>query len=161
MSVPIEQLGERMIDLLPRLRRLAQAILETAPAEDSVQQCADDVVQACIERALCSPTHWQDQRAFENGMFGMLTRACASACQHALPAVERTARDTQHADRPSAATLRHTYAALPLQQRAAIALVVLEQRSYRDVATMLEMPLPALTQQLWQGRERLRAQLRA
>jgi RNA polymerase sigma-70 factor (ECF subfamily) len=158
MSVPIEQLGERMIDLLPRLRRLAQAILETAPAEDPAWQCADDVVQDCIERALRSQVSWQDQRAFENGMFGMLTRACAAADPHA---VQHSARSAQHVDRPSTATLRQTYAALPLQQRAAIALVVLEQRSYRDAAAMLEMPLPTLTQQLWQGREKLQAQLQA
>jgi len=161
MSVPIEQLGEQMIGLLPRLRRLAQAILETAPAEGSARQCADDVVQACIERALRSQISWQDQHAFENGMFSMLTRACAAAYQHAPLVVQGVPRGAQHADHPSTETLRRTYAALPLPQRAAIALVVLEQRSYRDAAAMLEMPLPTLTQQLWQGREKLQAQLQA
>ena len=161
MSVPIEQLGERMIGLLPRLRRLAQAILDTAAAEDPAQQCADDVVQACIEQALGSQMPCQDQRAFENRMFGMLTRACVAAHQHAQLAVQHSARGVQHTDHPSTDGLRRTYAGLPLQQRAAIALVVLEQRSYRDAAAMLEMPLSVLTQQLWQGREKLQAQLQA
>jgi DNA-directed RNA polymerase specialized sigma24 family protein len=159
MSATLEQLGERVIELLPRLRRLAQAILETGPAADPARH-ADDVVQACIEHVLRAQPHWQDQHAFEHGMFSMLTRACAAA-HWQVPATGPAARPAQPTERSSAWALRHRYAELPLQQRAAIALVVLEQRSYRDAADMLEMPLPALTQQLWQGREKLRAQLQA
>jgi RNA polymerase sigma-70 factor (ECF subfamily) len=176
MSVPIEQLGERMIGLLPRLRRLAHAIIETAPAAAPAQQCAaDDVVQTCIERALLSDGpwsdghwsdgHWEDERDFEHGMLSMLTRACTAACQRAALTLDRAVQGTQHpglaSTEANSATLRRTYAGLPPQQRAAIALVVLEQCSYRDAAAMLEMPLAALTQQLWQAREALQAQLQA
>jgi hypothetical protein len=37
--------------------------------------------------------------------------------------------------------------------------VVLEERSYCDAAAILQLPIPVLTQQLWEGREQLQAQL--
>lgn len=133
-----------MIGLLPRLRRLAHAIAEPAHAPD-------DLVQQCIERALQPDVRWHSHRELENGMFAMLARACAAAgTANATPD-----QPAQSVDTFESAPLRRAYAALPLQQRAAIALVVLEERSYDDTAALLQIPLETLTQQLWQGREAL------
>jgi RNA polymerase sigma-70 factor (ECF subfamily) len=151
MPVTLEQPGELMVALLPRLRRLAHAI--AAPAH-----AADDLVQQCIERALQSDAKWRSHRELENGMFGMLARACAAAGQSSAGVEVATA---ERVDTLDAVQLRRAYARLPLQQRVAIALVVLEERSYHDTAILLEIPLQTLTQQLWQGREALRLQLRA
>jgi RNA polymerase sigma-70 factor, ECF subfamily len=161
MSVSGEQLAERMIGLLPRLRRLARAMVVPADHDDELARirAADDVVQVCIESALRADLQWHDARAFENRMFALLTRAC-TACASADADPARSVQPVPPSNvAASNATLRGTYAALPLPQRAAIALVVLEQRSYGDAAAMLEMPLATLTQQLWQGREALQAQL--
>jgi len=167
MSVPNEQLGERMIDLLPRLRRLARAMVDptlTAAISASMSvvddpariRAADDLVQSCLESAMPSALPWHDAHDFENGMFALLVRTCTAGSQCSAAAADCAPRAQRQ---PGNVTLRSAYAALPLQQRAAIALVVLEQRSYGDAAAMLEMPLATLTQQLWQGRELLQAQL--
>lgn len=141
MPLPPEQLRELMIGLLPRLRRLAQAIVEPV-------QAADDLVQQCIERALPVCGSWHSDRELESGLFSLLMQACTGH-QHAEPFL------SVPAEGGDAGSLRRLYAALPLQQRMAIALVVIEQRSYRDAAAMLGLPLETLTQQLWCGRERL------
>jgi RNA polymerase sigma-70 factor, ECF subfamily len=161
MSVPpmsvSGELGERMIELLPRLRRLAQAMVGPAGHDADLARinAADDVVEACIASALQAELPWDDQRAFENRMFALLARACTS-CLRAPADRSRGMQPGQPSNMAARnSTLRSTYAALPLPQRAAIALVVLEQRSYGDAAAMLEMPLAVLTQQLWQGRQAL------
>ncbi len=145
MSVSFEQLSELTIGLLPRLRRFAHAISEPLHS-------ADDLVQHCIERALLERAQWRSGQELESGLFGMIARACLTG-SHLTPASVQL----QQPGEPS--ELRRAYASLPLQQRIAIALVVLEQRSYHDTAVVLDLPLPVLTQQLWQGREQLHAQL--
>src|ERR1044071_4961474 len=90
MSVPPlsasgEQLGERMIDLLPRLRRLARAVVEPAGHDDESAgiRAADDGVQTCLESSLQADVPWHDQRAFENHLFALLARACTACARTA------------------------------------------------------------------------------
>jgi DNA-directed RNA polymerase specialized sigma24 family protein len=85
-------------------------------------------------------------------MFALLVDACSSAAR-------RTGAVADPEALPSEADwLRRGYACLPLQQRIAVALVVLEQRSYRETAAVLDLSLATLTQQLWMGREWLQSQ---
>lgn len=141
MPVPLQQLRELIIAWLPRLRRFAHAISD--PAE-----CADDLVQRCIEEALATSAQWRDVQHLQSGLFGLLARSCDTPATAAPAVIE-----------PGIAGLRAAYGRLPSPQRVAIALVVLEELSYRDSAQLLEMPLTSLTEHLCSGCEQLSAQL--
>jgi len=154
MPVPLEQLRELIIALLPRLRRLAHAITDSAHS-------GDDLVQLCIESVLLDGTQWHSSQDFQSGLFSMLARVASADDGSRQQGTDAATPPTMEicADGTVATALRRAYASLPQQQRVAIALVVLEDLSYRDSASVLGVPLAQLTEQLWSGCERLQAHL--
>ena len=68
MHASLEQLRERIVDLLPRLRRFARTL-----ARDPHD--ADDLVQIAVERALTRSEQLRADASLSSWMFGILRNA--------------------------------------------------------------------------------------
>jgi len=149
----------RLIEpLIPALRRYARSLMRERTA-------ADDLVQDCLERAIC---RWHQRRSSES------PRAWIFTILHNL-AMTRLRRTTQRpihiglddADPASFACaarqedgLRHrdlldALAQLPDEQRTVLLLVTVEELSYADAAQVLGVPIGTIMSRLSRARERL------
>lgn len=150
-----------MVELLPRLRRLARAL--TRDRTD-----ADDLVQATLERALARADQFRTGLRLDSWMFGIMRHAWIDE----LRAGQRWARvlapeDQAHdvADQtggPSleAMAVRDALYELPPDQRLAVALVLVEGLSYREAAEAADVPEGTITSRVARGRAALQARLR-
>jgi RNA polymerase sigma-70 factor (ECF subfamily) len=136
---------ERIVALLPRLRRFCMALAGS--------ECAgDDLAQSTIERALQRLDQWQEGTRFDSWMFKI-------AQNLNIDQARARKRRGVHVDldaalgvpgedgvriiegRSQLARARSAMAALPEEQRALLALVVIDGRSYREAAEMLDIPI--------------------
>lgn len=152
-----------IVDLLPRLRRLARAI--TRHVAD-----ADDLVQLTVERAIARRGQWRPETRLDSWMFRIMKNAWIDetrarrrtarvfADDGAVEAVADDAAPDMHI-RMEAAAAERAIAALPDDQRIAVALVLIEGLSYREAADVLDVPVGTLTSRLVRGRMALMAQL--
>ena len=154
-----------MVELLPRLRRLAR-VLAREPAD------ADDLVQLTVERALVARAQWRLGTRLDSWMFRIMKNAWIDetrarrrrAAVLAEPeAGERVGHDGAQAQaiRLEAAEVERALARLPEDQRLAVALVLVEGLSYKEAAEVLEVPQGTLTSRLGRGRAALLASLEA
>lgn len=160
MTVPVEQIRDQIIGLLPRLRRFARTI--TRDPHD-----ADDLVQISIERALLRFAQWRPESRFEGWMFGIIRNAWIDEVRSRkrqgrvfLP--EESGENVSDAGSESPANLlalQEALASLPEEQRMAVALVLIEGLSYKEAADVLEVPIGTVTSRLARGRDALQAQL--
>jgi len=152
-----------MIALLPRLRRFAHA-LARAPAD------ADDLCQAAIERAIRARASWQPGTRLDSWMYRIMrnlwidtARATARRGETFVPA-EQGADIGDGGDRAIEAHVElgrvaRAMAALPDEQREAVALVLVEGFAYKEAAEILDIPMGTLTSRLVRGRTALMARL--
>jgi RNA polymerase sigma-70 factor (ECF subfamily) len=157
------RLEREIVDLLPRLRRLAR-VLTRDPTD------ADDLVQLAVERALRHRGQWRPGTRLDSWMFRIMKNAWID---EARARVRRTAvfapeEAGEHVGDGGAATLdarlearavEAAMARLPDEQRLAVALVLVEGLSYREAAAVLEVPQGTLTSRLGRGRAALLADL--
>jgi RNA polymerase sigma factor (sigma-70 family) len=152
-----------IVELLPRLRRLARAL-----ARDGTD--ADDLVQATVERALIHKDQWRQGTRLDSWMFRIMKNAwidesrARSRRGRMLAPEEEGARigDDGAAAmemRLEAAAVAKAMGQLPDDQRLAVALVLVEGLSYKEAAEVLEVPQGTLTSRLVRGRMALLAQL--
>ena len=153
-----------IVELLPRLRRLARA-LTRSPAD------ADDLVQLSVERALGRRDQWRPGTRLDSWMFRIMknawidetrARSRRSAVLAPEEAGDRVGEDGAAAmqARLEARAVEAAMARLPEDQRLAVALVLVEGLSYGEAAEVLEIPPGTLTSRLVRGRMALAAQLR-
>lgn len=152
-----------IVELLPRLRRLARALAH-APAD------ADDLVQLTVERALARRDQWRPGTRLDGWMFRIMKNAWIDECRKrarrgGLFASEE-AGESVGADGAAAMEARlavgeveRAMARLPTEQRLAVALVLVEGLSYQEAAEVLEIPTGTLTSRLVRGRTALIAEL--
>ena len=160
MTVPLEQIREHLIALLPRLRRFARTM--TRNVAD-----ADDLVQIATERALLRYEQWRPESRFESWMFGIMRNAWidevrARARRSELFAPEELGENVGAATSEAQVRLlsvQKALAALPDEQRLAVALVLIEGLSYKEAADVLDVPIGTLTSRLARGRDALQALL--
>ena len=145
-----------LIELLPRLRRLARAL--TGHVAD-----ADDLVQVALERALAHGAQWRPDARLDAWVFGILRNAWldevrARGRQQRVFAPEEAgalvgeASVERHAQ---ALTVAAALAQLPEEQREAVALVLVEGLSYAEAADVLGVPVGTVTSRLARGRSAL------
>jgi RNA polymerase sigma-70 factor (ECF subfamily) len=160
MTTGTEEMGERMVELLPRLRRFARSLSRN-------QHDADDLVQSAIERAWRHLDQLKPGANLGSWMFGIMKnawiddrRARGRRGEVALPddsgshpALDPTDLDT------SLWAVSEAMAKLPEEQRLAVALVLVEGLSYKEAAEVLEIPIGTLTSRLARGRTALAATL--
>ena len=152
---------QRLCELLPRLRRFARSL---AGNPDD----ADDVVQVALERALQRTSQWrEDMGGLDAWMFGIVR----NAWRDEVRARQRRGRvfvASEEGDTVGVATVdahlevisvEVAMARLPLEQREAVALVLVEGLSYREAAALLAVPMGTLTSRLARGRQALQRML--
>lgn len=156
-------LQRQIVDLLPRLRRLARVL-----ARDPVD--ADDLVQATVERALLHQAQWRPGTRLDSWMFRIMKNAWIDESR-ARSRRGKVFAPEEHGEsvgldgaqamesRLAAADLQKAMAKLPDEQRLAVALVLVDGLSYKEAAEVLEVPQGTLTSRLVRGRMALLAQL--
>jgi len=150
--------AQRLVELIPRLRRYARALVGD-------RATADDLVQDTLERA------WAKLHLYRRGTD---LRAWLFTVMHNVHVNRvRAARvtDTLEDDMPELAQrapqgdallvrdLDRGITRLPAEQRAVLLLVTLEEMSYEQVARTLGIPIGTVMSRLSRAREKLRAMM--
>lgn len=156
MTLGSEKIGERIVELLPRLRRFARSLSRN-------QHDADDLVQAAVERAWRHIDQLKPGASLASWMFGIMKnawiddrRARGRRGEVALPDDSGDHPAVNPADLDT--TMWSVSAAmdkLPEEQRLAVALVLVEGLSYKEAAQVLEIPMGTLTSRLARARTAL------
>ena len=134
----LDDFQRRLIDLMPRLRRLARAL--TPQGAD-----ADDLVQIAIERGLERRGQWRPGTRLDAWMFTIMKNAWIDETrvrtrrlrQSAPPEVAETVADPLVPSlelRMEGEAVRRAIGRLPEEQRMAVALVLVEGLSYGEAA---------------------------
>ena len=153
-----------IVELLPRLRRLARAI--TRDVAD-----ADDLTQLTVERALLRADQWAPGTRLDSWMYKIMKNAWIDEARARTRQSRVFAPEEQGLNvgtdgaaaieaHLQAASVEQAMARLPADQRLAVALVLVEGLSYREAAAVLEVPEGTLTSRLVRGRNALLADLR-
>jgi RNA polymerase sigma factor (sigma-70 family) len=156
-------LQRQIVELLPRLRRLARVL-----ARDPVD--ADDLVQATVERALVHQDQWRPGTRLDSWMFRIMKNAWIDESRARnrrgkifAPEEQGTSIGLDGAaameNRLAAADVEKAMSRLPDDQRLAVALVLVDGLSYKEAAEVLEVPQGTLTSRLVRGRMALMAEL--
>ena len=159
----MDDFQQGLVDLLPRLRRLAR-MFAGAPAD------ADDLVQLCVERALVRREQWRDGTRLDSWVFRIMKNAWIDETRSRRRSGRIFAgdEDGRHVADPATPAMETRLAALeaetavlalPQDQRMAVALVLIDGLSYREAAEVLEIPMGTLTSRLVRGRIALMASL--
>jgi RNA polymerase sigma-70 factor, ECF subfamily len=156
MTSGSEEISERIVELLPRLRRFARSLSRN-------QHDADDLVQSVVERA------WRNLGQFKAGanlhswMFGIMKnawldnlRAGKRRREVALPEDSGEHPAVNPTDmNANLWSVSEAMDKLPEEQRLAVALVLVEGMSYKEAAEVLDIPMGTLTSRLARGRTAL------
>lgn len=153
--------GRRIVELLPRLRRFAYA-LSGDPDK------GDDLVQESCARAFAHLDQWQPGTRLDSWMYRIIhniwrdqkraTRVRGTSIDlDSVPDISgEDGRDVVN----SRLSLRHVLnglASLPSEQRVLITLISIEGLSYEDAAAILGIPVGTVTSRLVRGRRALYA----
>lgn len=151
---------QEMVQLLPRLRRFAYA--QTGSLEE-----ADDLVQAACERALSRLHMFEPGTRLDSWMFRIVQTTWIDRVRYrarrpqvteaeiveALPFDARISEQVEA--RSDLATIRNAIAELPEEQRAVLALVAIDGRSYQEAADTLGIPMGTVMSRLARARGKL------
>jgi RNA polymerase sigma factor (sigma-70 family) len=160
MTPEADRLRDELVNLLPRLRRFGRAL--TRHRED-----ADDLVQVAVERALNRAEQWAPGTRLDSWLFRIMKNAWIDEIrarnrrdevllpEEAGEHVGVASMDA-HAD---ALAVQQAMNRLNDDQRAAVALVLVEGLPYKEAAEVLDIPVGTLTSRLARAREALQAQL--
>jgi len=148
--------AERLVDLIPRLRRYARALVGDRAS-------ADDLVQDTLERA------WAKLHLYRRGTDLRAWLFTVMHNVHVNKVRATRATDTLDDEMPELALrppqgdalvvrdLDRAIALLPAEQRSVLLLVTLEDMSYDEVARTLGIPIGTVMSRLSRAREKLRA----
>ena len=148
--------AKRLVELIPRLRRYARALVGD-------RTTADDLVQDTLERA------WSKLHLYRRGtdlrawLFTVMHNVHVNRIR-ATRAVDPLDDDMPELAQPQPDTLLvrdldRAIARLPADQRAVLLLVTLEEMSYEEVARTLGIPIGTVMSRLSRAREKLRAMM--
>jgi RNA polymerase sigma-70 factor, ECF subfamily len=149
---PDETTRQALIALIPRLRRFARVL--TGNLAD-----ADDVVQACLEKAMLNLDQWQPGTRLDAWVFRIARNSWIDDRRRAhnrmghddIGEMIDLAGEDGVAVAEASAEARMVRAAvdrLPPEQRDVVALVMLEEFSYRDAADALGLPIGTVMSRL-------------
>ena len=150
--------AQRLVELIPRLRRYARALVGD-------RSSADDLVQDTLERA------WTKLHLYRRGtdlrawLFTVMhnvhvNRVRASRATDTLgDEMPELAQRAPQSDALLVRDLDRSISRLPSEQRAVLLLVTLEELSYEEVARTLGIPIGTVMSRLSRAREKLRAMM--
>ena len=143
---------QEIVDLLPRLRRLARALTRDVTA-------ADDLVQIAIERALSRRDQWRPGTRLDAWVMRIMKNAWIDETRSR--GRWRKVLDSEEAgvnvsdgsgQTDEQLAIAQAMANLPDEQRIAVALVLIDGLSYADAAEVLEIPPGTLNSRVVRGR---------
>ncbi len=150
--------AERLVELIPRLRRYARALVGDRGA-------ADDLVQDTLERAWAKLHLYRRGTDLRAWLFTVMHNVHVNKVRATRPtdpidedAPELAQRATQ-GDALVVRDLDRSISLLPDEQRAVLLLVALEDMSYEEVARTLGIPIGTVMSRLSRAREKLRAMM--
>ncbi len=156
------QQADQVAQHIPRLRRYARALLKDA-------DCAEDLLQETLARALGKLHFWRRGSDMRAWLFSIMHNLYVNDCRRAQRRPDGPSLQTGGVLEPSAiaraeqnAQLHDISTALqrlPVEQRAVLLLVSLEGLSYRQTARVLGIRTGTVMSRLHRARERLRAWL--
>jgi RNA polymerase sigma factor (sigma-70 family) len=150
--------AERLVELIPRLRRYARALVGDRAA-------ADDLVQDTLERA------WAKLHLYRRGTDLRAWLFTVMHNVHVNKVRATRATDTLEDEMPELAQrasqgdslmvrdLDRSISRLPAEQRSVLLLVTLEDMSYDEVARTLGIPIGTVMSRLSRAREKLRGMM--
>jgi RNA polymerase sigma-70 factor (ECF subfamily) len=150
--------AERLVELIPRLRRYARAL-----AGDRAS--ADDLVQDTLERAWAKLHLYRRGTDLRAWLFTVMHNVHVNkvrATRITDPLDEESPEMAQRAVQGDSLVVRdldRSIALLPAEQRAVLLLVTLEDMSYEDVARTLGIPMGTVMSRLSRAREKLRGMM--
>ncbi|MBS7806506.1 RNA polymerase sigma factor [Variovorax sp. PCZ-1] len=159
------EIGQPLIELLPRLRRYALVLCRDG-------HLADDLVQAACERALATANGPDDSVPFDAWMFTIARniwidrgRRTKSEGTHddIDDHLDAAVAPDINAELQARNELQHINAAieqLPAEQREVLLLVCVEELSYQEAADVLGLPLGTVMSRLSRARLKLANQFR-
>ena len=150
--------AKRLVELIPRLRRYARALV-------GERASADDLVQDTLERAWAKLHLYRRGTDLRAWLFTVMHNVHVNRVRATRPAdpledemPELAQRGTQ-ADALLVRDLDRAIARLPADQRAVLLLVTLEEMSYEEVARTLGIPIGTVMSRLSRAREKLRSMM--
>lgn len=148
--------AHRIVELIPRLRRYARALV-------SDRARADDLVQDTLERAWNKFHLWRPGSDLRAWLFTVMhnvhVNQVRASRDHAMlddEGPEMAVAAVQGASL-EIRDLERALAVLSPEQREVLLLIALEDMSYAEVAAMLDIPIGTVMSRLSRAREKLRA----
>lgn len=152
-----------IVAALPRLRRFCQAMAGNAAD-------GDDLMQATVERALRRADQFEPGTRLDSWMYRIAQNIHIDGTRAARRRGTAIDVDAPHGiagsdgretveNRSQLSAAQRALQALPDDQRAVFALVVIEGRSYRDTAEALEVPVGTVMSRLARARARIASSL--
>lgn len=162
---PDDTTRQALIALIPRLRRFARVLTGTIAD-------ADDVVQASLEKAMLNLDQWQPGTRLDSWLFRIARntwvddrrRAHNSNWHDDIGEMIDLVGDNGVAVVEASNEARMVRAAvdlLPPEQRDVVALVMLEEFSYREAADALDLPIGTVMSRLSRAKAALAKMLTA
>lgn len=150
--------AERLVELIPRLRRYARALVGD-------RATADDLVQDTLERAWAKLHLYRRGTDLRAWLFTVMHNVhvnrvrAARATDQLDDEMPELAQRASQGDALLVRDLDRAISRLPDEQRAVLLLVTLEEMSYDTVARTLEIPIGTVMSRLSRAREKLRAMM--
>lgn len=147
--------AQRLVDLIPRLRRYARALVGDRAA-------ADDLVQDTLERAWAKLHLYRRGTDLRAWLFTVMHNVHVNRLRAARPTetledeMPELAQPPAQGDALLVRDLDRAVARLPADQRAVLLLVSIEDMSYEEVAGALAIPIGTVMSRLSRAREKLR-----
>jgi RNA polymerase sigma-70 factor, ECF subfamily len=147
--------AQRLVDLIPRLRRYARALVGD-------RATADDLVQDTLERAWAKLHLYRSGTDLRAWLFTVMHNVHVNRVRAARPTdlledeMPELAQRASQGDALMVRDLDRAIARLPAEQRAVLLLVTLEEMSYDEVARALGVPIGTVMSRLSRAREKLR-----
>ena len=150
--------AERLVELIPRLRHYARALVGDRAS-------ADDLVQDTLERAWAKLHLYRRGTDLRAWLFTVMHNVhvnkvrAARATDMLEDEMPELAQRGAQSDALVVRDLDRAIARLPAEQRAVLLLVTLEDMSYDEVARTLGIPIGTVMSRLSRAREKLRAMM--
>lgn len=150
--------AKRLVELIPRLRRYARALV-------GERASADDLVQDTLERAWAKLHLYRRGTDLRAWLFTVMHNVHVNrvrATRPVDPLEDEMPELAQRGTQPDSLLVRdldRAIARLPADQRAVLLLVTLEEMSYEEVARTLGIPIGTVMSRLSRAREKLRAMM--
>lgn len=152
-----ETVRDDLAACLPRLLRYARALTgDAAWADDLVQDTAERALRRTLLLRPHSNTHAWLMMMLRHLYIDQLRRRRELAVDADDPLWQRLEAPAGEVDGLVLRDVQHAIFSLPLEQREVLLLVALEQLSYREAATILQVPIGTVMSRLSRAREHLR-----